>query len=309
MGLDHDQELRPAGVGVLNKGDTSRTLSGAVANEARESSMLAPARGVVRAARPDGLLDARRLMPSKELAPYIHHFWSVRWWLRSPYMAEALLHPSAQIIHAEHAGRRSGEIRGVHTTRLARRLTGEGQRFGITFRPVMFQPLLRASMATLTDGVIPVVQLLGAHSQAWSRAILEERDVDGKVAIAERFLAPLLSPPRERLLRLRDLVEHIARDRSILRAEDAAAAAGVDLRALQRSFQTYVGVSPKWVIQRYRLHEALAQLTGPHPPALAALAASLGYADQAHFGRDFKRAVGESPQAFTRSRYGKGTRV
>ena len=55
------------------------------------------------------------------------------------------------------------------------------------------------------------------------------------------------------------------------------------------------------VVQRYRLHEAAAQLASRHPPALAALAAlaaSLGYADQAHFTRDFKRMVGETPRSF-----------
>jgi AraC-like DNA-binding protein len=63
-----------------------------------------------------------------------------------------------------------------------------------------------------------------------------------------------------------------------------------------------VGVGPKWVIQRYRLHEAAEQLKAENPPPLAALAASLDYADQSHFARDFKRVVGQSPGAFADSR-------
>jgi AraC-like DNA-binding protein len=66
-------------------------------------------------------------------------------------------------------------------------------------------------------------------------------------------------------------------------------------------FRTYVGVTPKWVLQRYRLHEAAEQLAGPNPP-FAALAASLGYADQAHFGRDFKRTIGQTPRSFAAAR-------
>jgi AraC-like DNA-binding protein len=57
-------------------------------------------------------------------------------------------------------------------------------------------------------------------------------------------------------------------------------------------------VTPKWVIQRYRLHEAAEQLKGPNPPSLAAIAADLGYVDQAHFAGDFKRVVGRSPARF-----------
>ena len=165
----------------------------------------------------------------------------------------------------------------------------------------MFQPLLRASMATLTDRVVPLERVLGSQASAWARAIHETDDVGEKVAITEALLAPLLLPRSPRLARMRDLVERMAVDRSLRRVEDVAGASGLDTRALQRSFRTYVGVSPKWVIQRYRLHEAAAQLTSPAPPTLAALAASLGYADQAHFGRDFKRTIGQTPRSFVRA--------
>jgi AraC-like DNA-binding protein len=154
--------------------------------------------------------------------------------------------------------------------------------------------------ASLTDRAIPLEQVLGSQANAWALAIDEARDVDDEIAITEAFLAPLVPPSSPRLLRLRDLVERMASDRSILRVEDVAAASGLDTRALQRCFRTHVGVSPKWVIQRYRLHEAAMQLARPDPPTLAALAASLGYADQAHFGRDFQRAVGETPRSFGR---------
>jgi AraC-like DNA-binding protein len=98
--------------------------------------------------------------------------------------------------------------------------------------------------------------------------------------------------------RTRDLVEHMAADRSLLRVEDAAALLGAPPRTLQRRFRRDVGVGPKWVIRRYRLHEAAEQLKGPSPPPLAALAAALGYADQEHFARDFKAVVGRTPAAF-----------
>jgi AraC-like DNA-binding protein len=274
----------------------------AVADEARESKQVPPPRGILRAPRPDGVLDGRRIVPSARLAAHVHHFWSVRWALRSPFTAEVLPHPAAQITHVDAAGERRTEALGVQTGRIVRSLVGEGRTFGISFRPVMFQPLLGASMAGITDRVIPLDQVLGSRANAWARAIHEARDVDDAIAITEAFLGPLLPEPSPELVRLRDLVERIAGDRTILRVEDVAAQSGLDTRALQRCFQTCVGVSPKWVIQRYRLHEAAMQLRRPQPPSLAALAASLGYADQAHFGRDFKRAVGETPRSFGRLR-------
>ncbi len=263
---------------------------------------LSPPRGILRAPRPDGLLDGRRFVPSPGLAPYVHHYWSIRWSLRSPFRGESLPHPAVQILRIASSTERSAVVLGVSSGALARTLTHAGATFGISFRPVMFAALLDASMSSITDRVVPLELLLGASAGAWARAIDAARSPEAKVALTEALLAPLLGTPSPRLVQLRDLVEHIARDRSILRVEDIVRISGRDTRALQRCFRTHVGVSPKSVIQRYRLHEALIQLRAPHPPALAELAASLGYADQAHFARDFKRTVGQSPRAFVHAR-------
>ncbi len=259
---------------------------------------LPPPRGILRAPRPDGLLEARRFVPSPQLAPHIHHYWSIRWSLRFPFKGEALPHPAAQILRIATSAERSAVVLGVRSGALARTLTGEGETFGVSFRPVMFHALLGASMASITDRVVPLEHVVGTSARSWARAIDAARSPEEKVALTEALLLPLLSTPSPRLERIRDLVERIAVDRSVLRADDIARASDLDTRALQRCFRTYVGVSPKSVIQRYRLHEALIQLRAPRPPSLAELAASLGYADQAHFGRDFKRTVGQTPRAF-----------
>jgi AraC-like DNA-binding protein len=94
---------------------------------------------------------------------------------------------------------------------------------------------------------------------------------------------------------VRDLVERMAIDHELVRAEQAAALLGCDLRTLQRLFRAYVGVSPKWVIQRYRLHEAAQQLADGAVAGMTELALRLGYFDQAHFIRDFKAVVGRAP--------------
>ncbi len=89
-------------------------------------------------------------------------------------------------------------------------------------------------------------------------------------------------------------------DHSLSRVEDVAARHGLSVRALQRLFRRFVGVGPKWVLQRYRLHDAVTAIdTAPGVMAdLAGLAASLGWSDQSHFTRDFTAAVGVSPHAY-----------
>jgi AraC-like DNA-binding protein len=73
-------------------------------------------------------------------------------------------------------------------------------------------------------------------------------------------------------------------------------------RTLQQLFSSYVGVGPKWVINRYRLHEALERLQEGAHINFAELAMELKYFDQDHFIRDFRKLVGCKPAAYTRLR-------
>jgi AraC-like DNA-binding protein len=69
-------------------------------------------------------------------------------------------------------------------------------------------------------------------------------------------------------------------------------------RALQRLTRRRIGLSPKWLIQRRRLHEAADRLRRGEQVDLARVAIELGYADQAHFTRDFRSATGLTPGEF-----------
>jgi AraC-like DNA-binding protein len=266
-----------------------------------------PARGILCAPPPDGRIDAARILPPPQLAPFIHHFWSVRWALRTPFVADALAHPTAIIMLEEEqapgdeASVRRAQLLGVRTGRNTKPRAGEGQAFGITFRAAMFLPPRGALMTSLTDRVVPLASVFGPAVDGWARAVLAEPELDAKIALASAFLVARLPPLRPRAERLRDLVERIGADREIVRVEDASAIFGGDVRALQRGFRRYVGVSPKQVIQRFRLLEAAEQLRGRSPPALADLAAALGYADQSHFAREFKLVVGKTPRSFARA--------
>lgn len=123
------------------------------------------------------------------------------------------------------------------------------------------------------------------------------------VALAADFVRerqPAPDPLAGEALRVVDL---ILGDPAILTVEEVAARCDSSPRALQRLFREYVGLSPKWVIRRYRLHEAVARIGHDGTRSdldWADLALELGYSDQAHFVRDFKQSVGRSPGKFFR---------
>ena len=81
-------------------------------------------------------------------------------------------------------------------------------------------------------------------------------------------------------------------------SSDLCELAGLGPRTLQRMFLQYAGVSPTWVIRRYRLLEAAESVREGKPVSWAEIAAGLGYADQAHLTRDFRAATGQTPAAY-----------
>ncbi|WP_411021779.1 helix-turn-helix domain-containing protein, partial [Salmonella sp. s11597] len=84
-------------------------------------------------------------------------------------------------------------------------------------------------------------------------------------------------------------------DPTITRVVTLAEHAGRPVRALERLFRSRIGISPKWVIRRFRVQEAALRLARGEPLDLTALAHALGYFDQSHFIREFRSQVGRTP--------------
>jgi transcriptional regulator GlxA family with amidase domain len=116
------------------------------------------------------------------------------------------------------------------------------------------------------------------------------------------MLREIDSEPSSSQRQVRDLVEFIEHDGSIVSVAHLTSVSGLPIRTLERAFHRYVGKSPKWVIRRYRLIEAAEQLLGGSPPdSLTKLALELGYYDHAHFTRDFHACIGRTPSELRRS--------
>ena len=79
------------------------------------------------------------------------------------------------------------------------------------------------------------------------------------------------------------------------RLDAVASAVGADRRRLVPAFREEVGLAPKQYQRILRFQRCLRAMRTPTPAPLAAIAASCGYADQAHMSRDFKEFSGLTP--------------
>jgi PAS domain S-box-containing protein len=82
-----------------------------------------------------------------------------------------------------------------------------------------------------------------------------------------------------------------------LKVADLAAAAGLSPTQLERATRKTLGVSPKQMLIRTRIDEAVRRLDDTMLP-LATIAGECGFYDQSSFTRQFQRAVGITPGAY-----------
>ena len=270
-----------------------------------------PPRGVLQADTPRGTaFSHQRIAPPSELAPWVQHYWHVQWDLRyaPPSNAETLPHPNCYLVF-EHDLERPcddvsvftrAEVSGVNTGKFSRVMKGYGRVFGLKFKPGGLRPFLDASVFTLTDRVVPAAQVFG-QSVLKLAAQLRSLETPEAMAVATTEYFALDLPAHDTQVDLSSqLVETIFGDPSILTVEALARRSGLSVRSLQRLFRVYVGVPPKWVIRRYRLHELLERLNSGDAFNGAEVALDLGYADQAHLINDFRRLADYTPKQYVR---------
>ncbi len=193
---------------------------------------------------------------------------------------------------------------GVATDVFVRRLQGSGRVFGIKFRPGGFRPFANRRISMLTDRVQPAGVLVpGASSLA--AALLEGSTDEDRVAATEAFLRSRSIDPDPRALLVNAVTDALVGSARVTRVAHVHEMFDIGERALQRTFAEYLGVTPRWVLRRARLHlaaERVIELAAQGCPAgWADVAVDLGYVDQAHFIHDFKAVIGETPARWAAS--------
>ncbi|HEU5475095.1 MAG TPA: helix-turn-helix domain-containing protein [Actinophytocola sp.] len=238
-----------------------------------------------------------RVPVSADLADLVERHWLVRWSLPPGRREQITLLPQPCVNLIFDQGRLV--IGGVGRERFSYECTGTGRVFGVKFRPGGFRPFLGRSVAELTDQVRPLATLWGGPAaDSFTAELTRARELADLVAVAERHLRAHWPAPDPEVATVGRIVNALLYDRTITRVDDVSKRFNIPARTLQRLFGRYVGVSPKWVLRRYRLHEAAARLTAATGANWAEVAAELGYFDQSHFIRDFTRAVGLTPAAY-----------
>lgn len=225
--------------------------------------------------------------PAQELEPWVEHLWELRWSLPpgQAHTQRVLSFPNMHLVW-EREGDEPVKVvfYGVPRGPYQRTLTGHGRVIGVRFRPGGWA------------GFVPGLATDWTGREVRAREFWPEIDgVPAEAGTIRSALGARALLPDPEAVEADRLVSLIRDTPGLLRVEDVAAAGGRTVRSLQRLFARWVGVSPKWVIGRFRLQEAASLLEAQPGTDLGALAHRLGYYDQAHFVKDFKAVLGVPP--------------
>ena len=244
-----------------------------------------------------------RFAPSPALADLVRRYWMPVWSMPpgTSTTQRVLQYPVCLIVVANSYARFIGPTTGLST----RTLSGQGWAVGAMLQPAAGALLLGASVSEISDAAIDLDQLTGLDCGALIErvrsAVGDAPSEPARQAAAAAAVEAALAaaPPVDEEGRLVNaVVEYVEDNSHVQRVGQICEKFAVSERSLQRMTARRIGLSPKWLIQRRRLHEAAAALKIGGRRDLARLAAELGYADQAHFGRDFRTVTGLTPGGY-----------
>lgn len=264
------------------------------------------ARGILRPEEFAQHATVERLPCDPQLAPWVENYWHLTWHLPpdTSYVSSTLPHPACTLsVELGHPRAGVGDERvvvtGVITERFDVDLRESGWVLGAKFRPGGLAALTGLDAATVTDRIVAAHDLVPAQVVVALASLTPSTSSADAVATADAALLPLVpadpDPDYELLL---SVVADMLADRTLLRVTDVLESHGLARRRTERLFARYVGVAPKWLLARYRMHDVVAALDAGFDGSLADLAAAYGWYDQAHFNRDFVGLVGVTPSAY-----------
>ena len=235
-----------------------------------------------------------------ELAGVAQRFWIPVWSVDAgrETTQRVLQYPCGLVVVSPDYARFYGVVAGLSSTTLR----GDGWAVGVMLEPAGGLLVAGRSMAEFRDRHVDLAEVLpgagpviAAIREAMRRPLLPAAHTRAMAELTAA-LRPF-GPVDDEGVLINEVVAFVEGDPQVVRVAQVCERFELSERSLQRLTRRRIGLSPKWLIQRRRLHEASARLRD-HPTSLADVAADLGYADQPHFTRDFRTVTGMTPGEF-----------
>lgn len=189
-----------------------------------------------------------------------------------------------------------GFLLGPHDRPTTNEPTGETFAVGIVTTPVGCEAVFGTEPAALRGRAVDLPSVWPPAADLHRRLVATERP-DAMLALTEQVVANGLDQTVRGFDRCERAVQLLEADPTMPIA-DVADQLGVSHPHLDREFTRVVGLSPRTLARLLRMRSLLGRLDVNDSVGWADHAAELGWYDQAHLIRDFKRHTGVTPSAY-----------
>jgi AraC-like DNA-binding protein len=249
---------------------------------------------------PASLPTFTRLPAPERVAQLVRWFWIPEWRLEPGRVSrqEVIAFPACNlVVEPTHVG-----LAGPTTRRSTRDLAGSGWAVGALLLPAAV-PQLGVEPGRLRDSYLPMdsPEIAELRERVVSAMTAPSAPEQRRAAAVEAFadwVVDHVAPPDDEGRLANAVARLVDEDPEVLQVADLATSLGVSVRTVQRLASRYIGVPPSAMIRRRRLQDAAQRLREQPTTQLAALAAELGYADQAHLANDFRTVLGFTPSQY-----------
>jgi AraC-like DNA-binding protein len=254
-------------------------------------------------------MNYREFAASPALQPYIDCFWTQEGSLAEGQIYRCIPSGNTDII----IGTSEGEewllcddqwqqiprsfVTGIWTKPAVLKVRERMEWFGIRFKPEVFLHLFNQPFREMENVTLDVRSVLGRSMGELAERIAGAGTTEQRIALAENYFAQRLKNDMPGQVYFSNALRLIRQFGGRVSTEELSKKVFVCERQLQRAFRENFGISPKTYSRLVRFNRASTLLKKPGRLNWADVTYSCGYADQAHFIRDFKAFSGSNPTA------------
>lgn len=176
--------------------------------------------------------------------------------------------------------------------------TGRVKLFGIRFHPGGAFPFLHLPLNELTDQIVSLNSVWHNLSSELAERMHAARSTCARITFMETVLLARLAQQHQTDPLVNAVVNRIIQRNGLVAIEPLQKNLGISGRQLERKFQTFIGLTPKFLCRILRFQKVFRAVEYPEAATWSHVALECGYYDQAHFIHDFKAFTGQNPSAY-----------
>lgn len=225
-----------------------------------------------------------RLLPTAGVTLFIDFVTSAR------LVATPVPAPPLRVLTSHVAGLRDGPVL----------FEQQSHHFGmaVELTPLGAHALFGVPMRELANVTVDLADLLGHQAGHLTERLAQAPDWPARFTLLDRLLPAWLSAGPAPIPAVQHALLLLRQSAGSMSVGALAERLGVTRRYLEARFGEQVGLPPKTMARIVRFRRAVHLLTAPGEGSLSLIASRCGYADQAHFHRDFRRLAGCTPVQF-----------